>query len=82
MQIITQRENVKKHYGKNKKFIGVIFNERSKKWRARIYISGKNMHLGTFEDEEKAGDIYNKALENINLFDGNVKEFKNKIFNL
>lgn len=81
LQIITQRENTKKHFAKTKGFVGVDFMEQNKKWRSRIFISGKSIHLGLFEKKEIAIDIYKKALENIDLFTGDAKEFKNKIFN-
>ena len=82
LQIITQRENVIKHHERNKDCVGVNFHEQAKKWRARIYISGKNIHLGLFNKKENAGNVYKKAFDNIHLFNGDVKDFKNKIFNL
>jgi len=67
LQIITNRENSSKDIDKTKtssKYIGVT-RERNK-WRARIRINNKKVHLGTFEDEYNAHLAYQSALKNYN----------------
>jgi len=36
------------------KFVGVTWNRRAQKWEVRIYTSGRNMYLGSFNDEVEA----------------------------
>jgi hypothetical protein len=47
--------------GSTSKYLGVHFYKASKKWRAMIYISGKNKLLGTFLKEDEAALAYNEA---------------------
>lgn len=55
LQLITNRENCSKDQKPSaSKYTGVCWSKKSKKWRARIYINGKNKHLGLFTDEYKA----------------------------
>lgn len=37
---------------------GIVFDERKKKWRARISVSGKRHSLGYFDDKESAAQAY------------------------
>ncbi|MDD2263112.1 MAG: HNH endonuclease signature motif containing protein [Candidatus ainarchaeum sp.] len=34
--------------------VGVCFNKQNKKWRSRIYLNGKQIHLGEFNDIKDA----------------------------
>ena len=47
---------------KSSKYYGVSWNRRSLNWVARIYIGGKGVHVGTFEDEDKAGKMVDVCL--------------------
>lgn len=42
---------------------GVYWNKKTEKWRSKIMINGKSIHLGLFHNEEEAAKIYNKASE-------------------
>jgi hypothetical protein len=42
-------------------FKGVSWNNAHKKWVARIMISYKRIHLGEFDEEEKAAQAYDQA---------------------
>lgn len=41
------------------KYKGVTFDKRRKKWYAQTKLSGKRVHLGTFENERDAAIAYN-----------------------
>lgn len=40
---------------------GVSWNKRCKKWQVRIYVEGKETHLGYFKDIVEAAKVYDKA---------------------
>jgi hypothetical protein len=42
-------------------YIGVSWHKASKKWAAYISISGKQKHLGLFDDKEEATQVRDKA---------------------
>lgn len=64
LRIVTPKQNsMNKSSAKNSssKYIGVYYENN--KWRARINVNGKNMHLGCFENEidaAKARDVATK----------------------
>ena len=63
----TQRHNSSKDRKGISKFTGVSWRKKTNNWQARIYINGKNKHLGTFADELEASKAYQIALEDVNL---------------
>ena len=79
LQIISQRENIQKHHKNKNGGLGCVFHPQTKKWRSRIHINGFNIHLGLFEEKKTCEKIFIKASKNIHLFNGDKKEFKNKI---
>ena len=42
------------------KYVGVVWDKETKKWKAYITINRKNKHLGLDQDEEKAARMYDK----------------------
>ena len=40
---------------------GVVWRKENKKWRAQIYINGKNKSLGHFDNKLEAAEAYKKA---------------------
>jgi HNH endonuclease len=44
-------------------FKGVCWNRQVGKWQVYITVKGNRIHLGLFDDKEKAGSIYDKAAE-------------------
>jgi hypothetical protein len=40
---------------------GVTWDKRDKKWKVRILVYGKNIHLGRFDDKEEAGLVWDAA---------------------
>ena len=79
LQIISQRENIQKHHKNKNGSLGCVFHPQTKKWRSGIHINGFNIHLGLFEEKKTCEKIFIKASKNIHLFNGDKKEFKNKI---
>ena len=61
MRWCSQKDNL---YNQGKRidntsgFKGVSFNNKTKKYRARININGKLKHLGLFESAEEASKAY------------------------
>jgi hypothetical protein len=52
---------------------------RYNKWVAQIGINGKRLHLGHFTNKEDALDMYQKALANTHLYNGDTKTFRKLI---
>ena len=70
LHLVTQRENVSKGYvqngNKTSRYTGVSWSKQMGKWRAQIYMNGKNECLGHFKSERKAYLVYQKMLNKIN----------------
>ena len=66
LEIVTNRENsYKKHIPSNSKYVGVDYHKRTKKWRARIVINKKLIHLGLFDSDKLASICYEEKLKEI-----------------
>jgi hypothetical protein len=66
LRYCTNRQNTTYHYLSSEtssKYTGVYRCNRSKKWRAFIYINKKNIKLGYFTDEKQASEAYQLALQ-------------------
>lgn len=78
LQIITSRENTSKDIkNKTSRFVGVSFSKYG--WVTHIRTKTKKVHLGTFKKEEDAGKIYQIALKNLHLYNGDAKDFRKKL---
>lgn len=53
--------NTKPKLNATSKFKGVCWSESAKKWRARITSNGKMKHLGYFDCESDAAEVYQTA---------------------
>ena len=61
LQIISARNNVKKHRkttNKTSKYTGVSWHKRNKKWRVQTSVKGKNVYIGDYKCEEEAHKAY------------------------
>jgi hypothetical protein len=66
LQIVSQRENISKMNGKfSSKYIGVSWDKKANKWTAKIMINKKNYHLGVFNCELAASQVYQNKLKEI-----------------
>lgn len=75
LQIVTQRENIQNYHKSRKGQIGADWHEQTKKWRSRIYINKRIIHLGLFEEEKDALKAYEIANQEIENFE-NTKQFR------
>jgi hypothetical protein len=55
------KQNQKPYSRAISKYKGVVFDKDANKWRARISIENKRIHLGRFTTEEEAAIAYNNA---------------------
>jgi len=77
LRLTTNRENISIGKNKNKTsvYTGVCWSSRDSKWKASIGINKKKVHLGYFNNENLAGQIYKEALINIDSYNGDRIEF-------
>ena len=75
LELVSQRYNSSCH----KTDVGVCWVKERNKWLSLIYIKGKYIYLGRFNDKEDALHMYQKALANIHLYDGDAKTFTNTL---
>lgn len=87
LRIVSQRDNSRKRVSKKEpasNYIGVYKNTYTDKWRSRIYISGDRVSIGQYFTEHEANKVYNIALNNMHLYNGDGKNFReqiNKLYN-
>jgi hypothetical protein len=83
LQVITQRlNNTKDRKNSSSKLTGVFYRAKYNHWRVSIKKLGLSIEIGTFKDENVAGLAYAIALENIDKFNGNNKEFRSLVKSL
>lgn len=64
LRLVTRQQNsfnTGPRKGSKSQFKGVGWFSRDRKWRARIMLNGKEIHLGLFEREIDAAEAYNSA---------------------
>ena len=60
---------MKTHTDGSSVYKGVSYCKKSKKWKSRIHIDGKEKRLGYFTDEREAAEAYNAAaIEHYGVF--------------
>lgn len=84
LELVTQRENTNKkcdNYSNklSSKFAGVSFCNQRKKFKSGIMIVDKSVHLGYYESELEAHNVYLNAIKIIDEYNGNSLEFRNKL---
>ena len=58
---LQNQGNRKKTFGCSSKYKGVIWHKRDQKWYSRVSINYKDKHLGSYDSEEEAARVYDKA---------------------
>lgn len=64
LRLVTAAENLmnaRKRQGCSSRYKGVDWSKRAGKWRARIKRNGQEIHLGLFESEIEAAQMYNRV---------------------
>ncbi len=62
LQLVTPRENCSKDREGTSKYVGVSWKKSLGKWISQIYINGKKVHLGVFDCEIAASNVYQEYL--------------------
>jgi len=68
LQIITHRENMSKdkfRLNPKSQYVGVVLQQKSKKWIASIGVKYKHFHIGVFDNEIDAANAYKEALKKL-----------------
>ena len=78
LELVSNRYNSSCH----KTDVGVSWCKRDNIWRSRIVVKDKIIYLGRYINKQDGLNIYKKAVENIHLYDGDNKKFKNYLNNL
>jgi hypothetical protein len=66
LQLISHRLNcTKDRKGGSSNYIGVGWTKNVKKWRAKICINGKSVHLGLFNTQIEASNAYQNKLNQL-----------------
>ena len=61
---IAQAQNTRLiRLGNSSGYRGVSFHKKDKRWRARISVNGKNIHIGNFKTKEDAAKAYNDFID-------------------
>jgi hypothetical protein len=74
LELVTHRYNMSCH----KTDVGVSWVKDKNTWQSLIWID-KSVFLCTSKSKELALDMYEKALNNMHLYNGNAKEFRNAL---
>lgn len=66
LRYVTNRQNAQnRHINKSSQYPGVSWHKQSQKWRMRIRINGKEIHLGLFTNEYDAFLAYKNAVKTL-----------------
>jgi hypothetical protein len=67
LQLITKRQNQQKDKKPISGYTGVSFCKNRNKWRSRIVVNKKEIHIGYFENPLLAKTAYNNYINNENI---------------
>lgn len=73
LRLVTQRENCQNQKGhRDGQLFGCNFDSRSGKYRSAIRINYKRIHLGYYDTEQEAHEVYKIACNHINDYVDNA----------
>lgn len=76
LRVATPRQNAQNlHILRSSLLPGVSWHKPSQRWKAQIKIDGHNYHLGLFDDEESASQIYTDATNDL---EGTIKRITDR----
>jgi hypothetical protein len=76
---IPQRENCQNYtIHRNGKLVGCYFNKNAQKWQARIRVKGRLKHIGYYNTEQEAHQVYMNEVNKLNENPSINKKEKNK----
>lgn len=74
----SERENMQNQVQhRNGKRVGANFSKEKGKWRAKIQIHGKRVHIGYYDTEEEACAAYSFASAHLDLYENYKPRIKN-----
>lgn len=77
LEIVSMRDNTSyRQVLGSSKYTGVYLCKNKNKFRAEIYIGKSKIYLCNLKNEKHAKLVYEEALKNIHLFDGNKFKFR------
>ena len=78
LEIVSNRENAnRKHIKSSSEYTGVIVNKkRINSFISKIKIKSQSIHLGYYEDEKKASEMYELAVKLVDKYNGSPKDFR------
>ena len=82
LQILEQDGNSsanRQNSSHHKTDCGVCWDKSRNKWRARIWIGDKDIHLGRFIDKQDGLNMYKKALASLHLYNGDNLQFRKQL---
>jgi hypothetical protein len=62
LRVVSHQENMWNNGGK-----GYYWNKQANKWQSYIYLNGKQIHLGLFNTEDEARNIYLQAKQKYHI---------------
>jgi hypothetical protein len=75
LELVSHRYNVTCH----RTDLGINWDKGRSKWLVFISINTKRINLGRFSDKQDALDMYQKALNNMHLYNGDNNAFRNAL---
>tara|TARA_R110000751_G_scaffold147276_1_gene251847 strand:- start:626 stop:1198 length:573 start_codon:yes stop_codon:yes gene_type:complete len=82
LRLTTQRDNTSKDKIGASGLVGVCWHKATCKWLTQIIINTNRIHLGLFVSKLDASKMYQKALLNLDKYNGNNSEFRNYLNSL
>jgi len=68
IEVTTQRDNANhKHLPSSSECVGVSWDPKARRFKANIWIDRALIHLGSYNFEQEAHDVYQEALKVLNI---------------